>query len=291
MHYFNLHLLIHNRSCLDYRMSAWEFWLTSVSLIYEVPRWPCRGWVSLLFPKKTPYPIPSVLHETPCELNAAQTNICRQSTDPLEHWIMAKRQGCENFCLILFAVLLPSLFKSLQEVEHQRQPLTNTSNKHRTTRGLVQIQPFIPAVFFSSWLTAAKTVWAFNNWTIQGVLQIVWQNRGETQKAFFRASLTPGDRETLLQSNHRAWHSKRSTEPPPQHAHTQTLWPPSLLFDSLFNCIVSICEVATRLSSASPRGIGDERQRRETLAPANQNANIRLPIGVLVHLGGWISRL
>lgn len=66
--------------------------------------------------------------------------------------------------------------------------------------------------------------------------------------------------------------------------------PASLPLDSLVNCVVSICAVVVRLSSALPGGIG-RRERRETLAPANQNANIYLPVGALGHLGGGISRL
>lgn len=59
--------------------------------------------------------------------------------------------------------------------------------------------------------------------------------------------------------------------------------------DSLFNCIVSICAVAVRLSPAWRGGTG--RRERRALPPTNQNANIRLPIGALVHLWGRISRL
>lgn len=97
--------------------------------------------------------------------------------------------------------------------------------------------------------------------------------------------LTAGDSETLHQSNHQTWHSKRSTEPPPHSQH-----PPLIHY-----LIVSLQSVQLRLHChllcRAELETGERQRERETSGTANQNANICLPIGVLVHLGGWISRL
>ncbi len=61
--------------------------------------------------------------------------------------------------------------------------------------------------------------------------------------------MTPSDREKRHQKQSSDMAFKEVYRAPPLA---------SVLFDSLFNCIVSICAVLVRLSSTLPGGIGDE---------------------------------
>lgn len=198
--------------------------------------------------------------KTSHEINARQRK-------HLARWNYGEASGRWNFCFISFHCFPLSPIRALVGRRNIKgTALANTTNK-LLPHSLDWIERRLPVVR-SLWVTQ-DSLPNFHNERCHRFQTLKWRRnpKARAQEILGVSPPAAGDSESLNQSNHQTWRSKSAAElPAPLYTHLPSE------FDSLFNCIVSICAMC--VSSALLVGIGDE---RETLAPVNQNANIPSP--------------